>query len=329
MRRLVLCLAAAVAALVFAPAALADGPVYVTQGGSGVASHDGAYHYVTVPEGRDGTLLEKIYTRGSAVYVVTALPGSWGTSLIGNGVESGQGLSPDGRTLVLSSTAGPFSSPSRFLVLDPTRSKVRKRITLPGSFTFDALSPNGSKMYLIQYAHAASYNLTNYVVREYDLRRNRLLPGKIAAREEDGNEPTMTGYAMTRTTSANGRWVYTLYQKPSGMPFIHALDTVAGVAHCIDLPWSKTNNGVYNLVLSLRDHDRTLAVNWRSGRPLLTVAVGSWEVSEAGSAFPWAWVGGGIGGALAILAAAGAVLLLRRRRGQEVEERARHELGLA
>jgi len=31
---------------------------------------------------------------------------------------------------------------------------------------------------------------------------------------------------MTRTTSVDGRWVFTLYQNPGGYPFVHALDTV-------------------------------------------------------------------------------------------------------
>lgn len=113
------------------------------------------------------------------------------------------------------------------------------------------------------------------------------------------------------------------------MPFVHALNTVAGVAHCIDLPWSKGNNGVYNLVLSLRNHDRTLAVQLaeraspdeRRGRNLGRL--------ETGLRIPVGVGRRGIGGAVAILAAACALLLLRRRRGQEVEDRARNELGLA
>jgi hypothetical protein len=329
MRRLSLCLAAAVAALVFVPSAFGDGgPFLVTQGGQGVATRDGAFHYVAVPDGAHSTLLEKLEVANGQVNYWIPLKGSWGVPTLGTNSLLGQGLPWSGRTLVLTEPPG-YWSPSRFLLVDLKRLRAVRTITLHGFFSFDALSPDGSRMYLIQYTHGRTGNLTHYTVRAYDLRTSRLLPGKIAARDEDGNEPTMAGYPVTRTTSTGGRWVFTLYQKPSGMPFIHALDTVAGVAHCIDLPWSKSNNGVYNLVLSLRNHDRTLAVNWRSGRPLLTVAVGSWEVSEAGSAFPWAWVGGGIGGALAILAAAGAVLLLRRRRGQEVEERSRHELGLA
>ncbi len=325
MRRLSLCLAVAVTALAVAPSAFADGPIYVTQGGAGVASQNGAFHYVALPNGTGATLLVKVYTADTAVYGSMTLPGSWGTALIGNGGEAGQGLSRDGRTLVLESTSGPLGSSAKFLVVDPMHWKVLRRITLRGSFTFDTLSPDASNMYLIQYT--ASNDLTHYIVREYDLRTGRLLPGKIAARDEDGNESTMAGYALTRTTSANGRWVFTLYQKPSGMPFIHALDTVAGVAHCIDLPWSKRGD-LYNVVLSLRNDDRTLAVHWRSGRPLLNVAVGSWQISEAGGGgFPWAWMGFTIGGALALLAAG--ALLLRRRRNKEVEQHARQELGLA
>ena len=319
MRRLLLCLAVAVAALVAAHPALADGPLYTLQGGAGVASHDGAFHYVAVPVGT-GTLLEKIEVASGQVYFWNRLDGSWGVPAVGNGYSTGQGLSRDGRTLVLGSIAGPYASPSKFLVVDPARMKVVRTIVLHGSFTFDALSPDGSRLYLIQYASAGDQS--HYVVRGYDLRTNRLLPGKIADRSE--HEESMAGYAMTRTTSADGRWVYTLYQKPNGEPFIHALDTVGAAAYCIDLP---ENKNLYNIVLSLRNGGRTLSAHWRSGRPWLNVATGSWSISYPRAGFPWAWVGAGIGGGLALLAAG--ALLLRRRRGQKVQEHARQELGLA
>jgi hypothetical protein len=326
MRRLSLCLAAAVGALVIAPSALADGPLLVTQGGAGVASRDAAFHYVAVPDGTSGTLVEKIDVAHARVFWWMRLPGSWGTPTVGNGGVTGQGLSRDGRTLVLAALSGPFASPSKFLVVDPRRMKILRTIALRGSFSFDALSPNGSRMYLIQYTHAASNDLTHYIVRGYDLRTNRLMPGKIADRRE--NEDSMAGYAQTRTTSADGRWVYTLYQKPSGEPFVHALDTVRAAAYCVDLPSSpSTNQALYNVVLSLRNHDRTLAVHWRSGRPWLNVAVGSWSISYPRDGFPWAWTGAGVGGGLTLLAAG--ALLLWRRRDEKVEEHARQELGLA
>jgi hypothetical protein len=322
MRRVALCLAVVVGALVAAPAALADGgPFLVTQGGTGAVSpvHPGL-HYVTVHDGSDRTLLEMVDVLHGGVYGSAGLHGSWGTPLIGYSI--GEGLSRDGRTLILASTAGPYASPSTFLVVDARHLTAIRTIVLRGTFAFDALSPDASRMYLIQYTHAAANDLKHYIVRAYDMRSNRLLPGKIADRSED--EQTMAGTAVTRTTSANGRWVDTLYQKPSGEPFVHALDTVAGAAYCVDLP---KNRGLYNIVLSLRDHGRTLAVHWRSGRPWVNVATGSWNISYPSAGFPWAWVGAGIGGAVAF-AAAGA-LLLRRRRSEELQEHARQELGLA
>jgi len=321
MRRLSLCLAVVSSALVIAPAALADGPQFVTQGGAGVATRDGKFHFVPVPEGTTGTLLEKIDSRGE-VYWWMQLHGSWGTATIGNGSTIGQGLSRDGRTLVLESTGGPFASPSRFLVVDVRRMRVLRTIELKGAFSFDALSPAASRLYLIQYTHANSGDVTDYTVRGYDLRTNRLMPGKIADRRE--HEESMSGYAMTRVTSSDGRWVYTLYQKPNGEPFVHALDTARSIAYCIDLP---KNRGLYNIVLSLRNGGRTLAAQWRSGRPWLDVAVGSWQISYPRAGFPWAWVGAGIGAGLALLSAG--ALVLRRRRDEKVQEHTRQELGLA
>jgi DNA-binding beta-propeller fold protein YncE len=326
MHRLALCLAVVVGALVVAPVALADGPLFVTQGGAGVATQDGGFHYVAVSAGKDATVLEKIEVAGGQVYWWMRLEGSWGNPSVGTTSPTGQGLSGDGRTLVLASTAGPYGSVSKFLVIDLKRAKVLRTITLRGSFTFDAISPDASRIYLIQYTHGGSYDLTHYIVRGYDMRTSRLMPGKIADRSE--HEETMAGYAMTRTTSADGRWVYTLYQKPSGEPFVHALDTVDAAAYCIDLPSSpSTNQALYNVVLSLGKGGRTLAVHWRSGRPWLEISAGSWRISYPSSGFPWAWVGAGIGGGLALLAAGG--LLLRRRRGEELEKHAGQELGLA
>jgi hypothetical protein len=322
MRRISLCLAVVVAALVAAPAALADGPLLVTQGGTGVASRDGTFHYVAVPAGRSGTLLEKIEVGRGQVYSWLRLPGSWGNPTLGNGAATGQGLSWNGQTLVLTSTAGPYASPSRFLVVDLKRMRVVRTIVLRGDFSFDALSPDASTMYLIQYLYAGLGDVSDYIVRGYDLRTNRLLPGKIADRSE--NEKTMTGYAMTRTTSADGRWVYTLYQKSSGEPFVHALDTVGAASYCIDLP---QNRSLYNVALSLRNNDRTLAVHWRSGRPWLNVAVGTWAISYPRDSFPRAWLGAGVGAGLALLAAG--ALLLWRRRSEKLEEHTRHEFGLA
>jgi hypothetical protein len=320
MRRLTLCLAVAGAALAAAPTAHADGPMFVTQDGTGVAHGSLRYVAVNTTTGR-GTDLVEVSTRDHSVGPALRIPGEWGLPYTAAGAE---GLSHDGRMLVLGTAGIGISSPSRFLVVDPQHLRVVRTIALDGYFTYDALSPDASRLYLIQYTHGRSQDTSRYIVRAYDTRTNRLLPGKIAARDEDGGEETMTGYAMTRTTSAGGRWVYTLYQKPSGEPFVHALDTVRGIAHCIDLP---ENRGLGNVVLSLRDHDRTLVAGWRSGRPWLSVAVGSWQLSYPSAGFPWAWAGPGIGAGLVLLAAG--ALLLRRRRREELQQHPGDELGLA
>jgi hypothetical protein len=142
------------------------------------------------------------------------------------------GLAAHGRTLVLA--ALPRGYPprrSRLVVLDTRRMQVRRRITLRGFFTVDAISPSGRWLYLIHYSSAG--NVLRYAVRSYDLRRGRLLARPVV----DPREPdeAMRGLPVARTLSADGRWAYTLYQRPEGAPFVHALDTRRRTAACIDL----------------------------------------------------------------------------------------------
>jgi hypothetical protein len=322
MRKLLLSLGAtALIAVVSAQAAAADGPMFVTQDGAGTAYGSLRYVAVNTTSGH-GTDLVEVSTKDRSVGPALRLSGDWGLPYTPAGAE---GLSRDGRTLVLGSAAIGLSSPSRFLIVNPRQMRVVRTISLDGYFSYDALSPDASRLYLIQYTHGKSQDTSRYIVRAYDLHANRLLPGRIADRTQ--KSWVMQGSPVTRTWSARGRWVYTLYTDPGRYPFIHALDTVRGVAHCIQLPWEEDQNqdGLYNLVLDVRNGGRTLAVHWRSGRPWLQIAVGSWRISAAGGGFPWAWAG--IGGALALLVAA--VLFLRRRRGEKLEQHAGQELGLA
>ena len=100
----------------------------------------------------------------------------------------------------------------------------------------------------------------------------------------------------------------------SGYPFIHALDTVRGIAHCVGLPL-RNQRGIYNLVLSL--HGQTLAVHWRSGRKWLTLDTASWRLASAAGGYRWSWVGPSAGATVFALTAA--LLLPRRRRRKTAE----------
>jgi hypothetical protein len=202
------------------------------------------------------------------------------------------GLSADGRTLVLgeaSPTLGPNGSRARssFLVYDTKRSSERARFTLRGDFAYDALSPDGLTLYLIQ--HVSSSDLSRYVVRAYDLATARLLPRRIADRTQRGW--VMTGYAVTRATSGDGRWVYTLYRNDGGYPFVHALDTVNRKAHCIGVPWTGAQDNLSFLHLSLRDSGRRLDIHWRDGTPVASIDSQTFRLSRpadpSGGSFPW------------------------------------------
>src|SRR5438876_1598347 len=296
--------------LPFALVALAAAPIALADGGSapvaaeGVVAPGGKIRYATLTNGRS-TTVNASRTNG-VVIRWRDIRGHWAVPGVAFDGTAG-GLSGDGRTLVLvQAQTAPIPTRSVFQVVRTTDLAPVQRVVLKGNFAFDALSPDGSRLYLIQ--RVSQQNLSRYVVRAYSLDRRRLLPGRIADRTQRGW--VMAGYPVTRATSADGRWVYTLYMRPSGYPFVHALDAVHGVAHCVGIPWKGNQNALWRLRLSVRDGGRTLSLHWRSGREYLAITRGTWRISHpaatrTGSVFPW-WILG--------VAGAGALLLLALRR---------------
>lgn len=294
------CLAVA-AALAAAPAAAGDGFLFASMGGSGVTAPDGKLRFVPVGVSTaDDTVLEAISTKGGAIENQLELVGRFGVPYTAGSAE---GMSHDGTTLVLQNADG-ILSPSTFAVVDVKRLRLVHEIQLKGAFSYDALSPDGSRLYLIQYTQGRSGDLSHYVVRAYDLKRERLLPGRIADRTQ--KSWVMRGSPVTRTASSDGRWVYTLYTNPGGYPFVHALDTVRGVAHCVGLPL-RSQKRIYDATLAL--HGGTLSV-----KPWFSVDTRTWRVShpQKGS-FPW-W-------SLAFAALVPLALLARRSRAKELAKR--------
>lgn len=232
-RILTVVLGAAAIACAAVPVAAGDGggpSPGLAWGGSGIASPDGQIHYVAV-QGRNETIVEAVGTRGS-VRTYASLRGSYGIPYVTAGGQVG-GLSRDGRRLVVASYPGPGDA-TLFAVLKTGTLAVARRFRLPGSWAYDALSPDGRTLYLIQYFQGRSTQ--RYLVRAYDLARGRLYRQVVSDRREAG---TMTGFPLTRTTSADGDWVYTLYVKGNGSAFVHALDAADRKAVCVDLPWRK------------------------------------------------------------------------------------------
>ncbi len=198
-------------------------------GGAGVAL--GTLRYVALPAAR-GTTIAEIDRQTGAVERFTQLRGHWGVPLVTWSNDAG-GISADGGRLVLQERPnGAVPTRSRFAIIDPGTMRVLGRLAFKGSYSFDAISPDGHWLYLIE--HVSSRNLTRYSVRVYDLLNHRLVPGSIVDKTEP--DERMAGMPIQRLSTADGRWAYTLYQKPRGAYFVHALDTATLTAHCIDLP---------------------------------------------------------------------------------------------
>jgi hypothetical protein len=300
-------------------AGAAGGPVPPQQGGAGATAPGGDVAYIAVGAGHR-TVIERVRRAGGAVDRFTSLPGSLGVPGVAYD-GSTTGLSADGRTLVLAGGVGRYPVlRTHLVVLDALHLRTRARIALPGWFNVDAISPTGRWLYLIHYPSARNTN--RYEVRAYDLPNRRLLAKPVI----DPREPdeAMQGSPITRATSADGRWAYTLYDGGGETPFIHALDTGRRTAACVDLPIlaGADMSGVRLVVapggatlrimgpngpIALVD-TRTFAVRRPAPGPVLPKARSA--AASAGNDPPWAPVAV----ALAALIALGVVLRRAARR---------------
>ena len=196
-KRILVVLAAGVACAIGASLALGAGPSPgLSFGGNGVSK--GNVRYVTVLSGKS-TLVTKISRQGGRVLRSMTLKGAWGIPLVAFD-GTAEGLLADGRTLLLAQSL--FSGQTlrkntTFTLVDVTRMKVRGKIRLQGAYSFDALSPDGRYLYLVEYVSPEDPSL--YRVRAYDLNHNKLL-AKIVT-DKRSWETGMRGSPVTRTRS--------------------------------------------------------------------------------------------------------------------------------
>jgi len=269
---LIVLAALAIVALLPASTAAADGLPAVGIDASPLSAPRGELEYTTERAGRDTRLIESALYGGELR--ARRLDGSLSIPAVAYD-GSPSGISADGRTLVLISPRTRY--PRRrttFAVVDARRLSLQRRITLKGDFSFDAISPDGRVMYLIQYSRQ---NFSDYAVRAYDLRSRRLFRAPVVDPDE-ADEP-MTGAPVTRATSPDGRWAYTLYNS-SPHPFVHALDTAERTAVCIDL--DDFRRGIWGATVELRGP--TLSVVGRAGKVLARIDTRTHRVIESRAA---------------------------------------------
>ena len=303
-------LLAAVAGLVLAsfaaPAAIADGlPVLnVDVGASGVAAPGGIVRYLTVTVGNQ-TVVEATRRGGGQIVRMQSWPGVWTIPAVAYD-GSASGLSADRRTLVLIEPRTSFPrAETRLLVVQARTLRQADVIQLHGDFSFDAVSPNGSRIFLIHYTSAI--DPTRYEVRAYDVNARKLVAHPIVD-PRDATEK-MRGNPLSRVMSPDGRIAYTLYDG-GGHPFVHALDTAASTARCIDLEGIPAKMNLWTFRLHLASGGRVLTVD-HGTTTFASLDTRTWEPPATPSSMRWWPLALGL--ALVVLLASAAAVVLRRR----------------
>lgn len=308
-------------ALTAPSAATGDGlPSPTTADPGGITTPSLDVNHIVVAAGR-GTMVGRVHKESGRLVGSTYLESRFDMPAVALDGTPG-GLSAGGGTLVLIRPRARFPQRRTTLaVIDGRRLRVRETLRLRGDFSYDALSPDGRTLYLIQYTSGS--DPTRYAVRAYDLSRGRMIPGRIVDQREPDED--MSGYPITRATSDHGRWAYTLYDG-NEHPFVHALDTVRREAFCIDLDLLAKQD-LFDMRLDLAADGRSLAVT-RRGTPVAAIDTRTFRVASPAAArrgdargddsdgLPWG-LAAGIAGAV-LLAGGGTIVTLAKRRRRRV-----------
>ncbi len=324
-RRYLLLVSIACAALLPAGAAHAAGAPMPSSASmkAGTFAPGGSERLITRRAGED-TLVAAVRRRDGAFLRSRTVRGRWGVAPVAfDGATTG--LSATGRVLVLVRPERRYPPTStRLAVVDARTLAVRREIPLAGFFTLDAVSPDGRWAYLIQYA---SEDPLDYRVRALDTGTGRLAARDVVDARSPGEQ--MGGLPMTRATSRDGRWAYTLYGGGEET-FIHALDTAGRTAACIDLEMLAPDSDLSGYRLRVSGDGGRVDVRAPDRSLVATVDAHTFAVSEPGqrpepaaattrntppeppddSGFPWLalFLIAGLGGACAL-----GVAIARRR----------------
>lgn len=268
----------------------------------GVVTKQGglSYRYITVnPRTKPAlTVVERIDMDDGAINRWWYLRGRYVIPAVAYDDSAG-GLSANGKVLALVNFTRAYPQPpTKVAILDtdvylrhPHRPGQRRPqhairyLSLRGRFAFQAISPNGAKLYLRHYRALDRGSAYDRRSDDFDLWVLDTGNGGLAPRPLTvGNSGCpLEGLPISGTSSPDGHWAYALYDGDLHRPFLLALDTVTERALRVDLPGLGRLRNPYLLKLRLDSAGRHLAVYPRSpesGRvsrrtePLLSVDVG-------------------------------------------------------
>lgn len=191
------------------------------------------------------TRISVIDLRSASVLRSFSIPGTYATdgAMFDHAV-----LSFDGRWLAL--RALPVSAQQTTIALVDTRAgRLMETVRLSGDFDLDALSPDSSRIYLLERFHDGS---ARYDVRLYQVNRHQLLDTPIVDKSEINEQ--MNGTAVARQVAADGSKVFTLYINPTlNRAFLHILPLTGDYlgARCLDLPTGQLPDLLHFYTLAL------------------------------------------------------------------------------
>jgi hypothetical protein len=153
---------------------------------------------------------------------------------------------------------------TRLVIAGPARDEARS-LTLEGNYEPEAVSVDGSTLFVIRYLPALRPN--RYQVRQVDVATGEV--GAVYTPDAELQQ-AMGGTARVQAASADGTRLYTLYTLDDGHSehaFIHTLALDELWAHCIDLPAGFTTDAATATGLALSpDGARLYVANSSIGR---------------------------------------------------------------
>ena len=219
---------------------------------AGLTSMDHRRLYMATPHGGQ-TTISVINTQSGTTIHSLVINGTY--SIAGQGFN-GAVLSFDGRWLALREM-GQTGNVTTIVLVDTRAVKLVKTIQLDGNFDLDAVSPDGSRIYLLERLNDGS---GQYYVRLYDVTKNQLYQYPIVDKTEI-NDPWMTGTALARKMANDGTMVYTLYiDTARNIAFVHILPLAGNFygARCIGLPAGNSADLLHYYTLALSSDGTTL-----------------------------------------------------------------------
>jgi hypothetical protein len=243
----------------------------------GMLSADRKHYYFARPDLPSTTLLAGFDVDTSGVTELFSQGGQWRLT----------GVSATGRWIVLTRIPGEAEKQTwlranqwktELQIVDPTDAHVAHSVELDGNFDVDAISADGTSLFLIQ--HLPVLNPDHYQVRLYDLIGNQLQDGALV--DKRAPDEVMVGEPWDAVASPDGEWLLTLYLRTrQNTAFIHALNLENKFAMCIDLPsGTKDLSLLKHYTLALAPDGRTVyAINPALGT-LAIVDLDQFEVSR-------------------------------------------------